>query len=413
MKQLYSFVGACLSAALLAACGNGFSSSAPTSVGSQSGTQTVRSQPALVRSETHKVGKAVETMTYLHSFGASGDGYAPHGPLVSVNGTLYGTTTSDNTNDNGTVYSITPSGTYSLLYSFAGSPDGSSPYAGLLAFNGTLYGTTAGGGAYGGGTVYSITPSGTESVIESFYPGSDGQTPYANLIAVGSKFYGTTEAGGVYNAGTVFSMTASGVESVLHSFGGAGDGTNPEAPLLYSNGTLYGTTTSGGTYGGGTVFAISKSSGAETVLHSFYSSGDGSNPQYGRLALLNGTLYGTTSSAGAQGYGTVFSISPTPSGTYTTLHNFARQTDGAYPAAGLVVNNGLLYGTTTSGGAYNHGTIYSITPSGTETVIWAFGGSPGGSAPSDDLIVVKGTLYGTTLSGGANNRGTVFSLLSL
>ncbi len=293
-----------------------------------------------------------------------------------------------------------------------GTPDGQAPYAGLLALNGTLYGTTSVGGAYNAGSIYSITPTGTEGVVLSFYPGSDGQTPYAGLTVVGSKFYGTTEAGGLYNAGTVFSLTSSGRETVLHSFGAPGDGTSPVAPLLCVNGTLYGTTESGGAYGGGTAFAISGSSGAETVLHSFYSSGDGSTPKYGKLVMLNGTLYGTTQSGGAYYRGTIYSIAPASSSTYAVLHSFAGGADGANPVSGLVLNKGLLYGTTVGGGSYNQGTIYSITPSGAETIIWAFGGSPGGSAPSADLIVIKGTFYGTTLSGGANNRGTIFSLLS-
>ena len=339
MTRAHRFAGACLSAALLAACGNGFSSSAP--VAPQIGTQSFSVRPGVDRSGSHRIKTASQTLTYLHSFGASGDGYAPYGPLISVNGTLYGTTQSDNTNGNGTVYSVTPSGTYSLLYNFLGAPDGQAPYAGLLAFNGTLYGTTSVGGAYNAGSIYSITPTGTEGVVLSFYPGSDGQTPYAGLTVVGSKFYGTTEAGGLYNAGTVFSLTSSGRETVLHSFGAPGDGTSPVAPLLCVNGTLYGTTESGGAYGGGTAFAISGSSGAETVLHSFYSSGDGSTPKYGKLVMLNGTLYGTTQSGGAYYRGTIYSIAPASSSTYAVLHSFAGGADGANPVSGLVLNKGL------------------------------------------------------------------------
>lgn len=33
---------------------------------------------------------------------------------------------------------------------------------------------------------------------------------------------------------------------------------------------------------------------------------------------------------------------------------------GSFPIAGLVDVNGTLYGTTPSGGAYNHGTIFSF-----------------------------------------------------
>jgi uncharacterized repeat protein (TIGR03803 family) len=51
--------------------------------------------------------------------------------------------------------------------------------------------------------------------------------------------------------------------------------------------------------------------------------------------------------------------------TFTTLHSFDG-TDGKVPEAGLVqATNGNLYGTTGSGGANGHGTVFKISPSGT------------------------------------------------
>jgi uncharacterized repeat protein (TIGR03803 family) len=304
--------------------------------------------------------------------------------------------------------------TETVLHSFSGSPDGQNPYAGVvLAPNGTLFGTTPAGGAYNAGAIYSIK-SGTENVLQSFYTGSDGETPYAGLIDGVKRLYGTTTAGGVYNAGTVFSMTASGAETVLHSFGGgSGDGTAPLAALLNATSAVYGTTESGGASGRGTVFAIAKSSGRETLLHSFGGgSGDGANPEYGKLINLNGTMYGTTRSGGAYNHGTLYAI--TPSGAETVLHSFGGGSgDGASPYAGLVAVNGTLYGTTLNGGANGQGTVYSmtITPSGTETVLHSFGGSSGdGTNPYAGLLAVNGTLYGTTSSGGANGQGTVYSI---
>jgi uncharacterized repeat protein (TIGR03803 family) len=312
-----------------------------------------------------------------------------------------------------------PSGKETVLHSFAGSGDGKYPDAGLITVKGTLYGTTSdggGSGCYNGtgcGTVFSITSSGTETVLHSF-PYGDGSQPEAGLINVKGTLYGTTHNGGANNVGTVFSITTSGTETVLYSFkGGTGDGDYPAAALLNVKGTLYGTTYAGGTSGNcsggcGTVFKIT-TSGTETVLHSFAGGKHGIYPDAG-LINVNGTLYGTTSFGGASGDGTVFSI--TPSGKETVLHSFgASAGDGTNPYAGLINVKGTLYGTTVDGGANDAGTVFKITPSGKETVLYSFGlGSGDGNEPEAGLLNVSGTLYGTTFEGGANNDGTVFSL---
>jgi uncharacterized repeat protein (TIGR03803 family) len=259
-----------------------------------------------------------ETMLYNFPSG-EGDGAYPQAGLINVNGTLYGTTYNGGANYIGTVFAITPSGKERVLHSFpSGSGDGQDPDAGLIDVNGTLYGTTRAGGVDDDGTVFSVTLSGTETVLHSF-KGADGMFPEAGLINVNGRLYGTTYAGGtncgsIDYCGTVFAITLSGKETVLHSFpSGSGDGSSPEAGLINIKGTLYGTTEFGGTcigsIGCGTVFAITKS-GGETVLHRFanYPS-DGGYPSAG-LINIKGTLYGTTSEGGANDDGTVFSLSP-------------------------------------------------------------------------------------------------------
>ncbi|MGB8907629.1 MAG: choice-of-anchor tandem repeat GloVer-containing protein, partial [Candidatus Cybelea sp.] len=148
----------------------------------------------------------------------------------------------------------------------------------------------------------------------------------------------------------------------------------------------------------GTVFAVTRS-GKTIVLHRFGGGpGDGANP-YAGLIDVGGTLYGTTTSGGAYDDGTVFEIAA--SGAETVLHSFNASgvfgsiRDGLNPRAGLVNVNGTLYGDTLRGGATDNGSIFSITPSGTEALIYSFG-PPAGAAPAADLLNVNGTLYGTT-----------------
>ncbi|MFZ0363198.1 MAG: choice-of-anchor tandem repeat GloVer-containing protein [Candidatus Cybelea sp.] len=231
-----------------------------------------------------------------------------------MNGTLYGTTTNGgagNCADGcGTVFSITPTGKYHLLYSFAAGHDGEYPYSGLIDVNGKLYGTTFGGGRRGVGTVFSITTSGSEKVLHAF-TASDGKYPQAGLINVNGKLFGTTQSG-THSHGTIFSITTTGTEKVLHRFGGGSDGAYPYAVLINVNGTLFGTTQSGGgagcgSGGCGTVYSVT-TTGAETVLHAFKGGAtDGAYPQAG-LINSNGTLYGTTGTGGANGDGTVYTI---------------------------------------------------------------------------------------------------------
>src|ERR1700674_2797340 len=59
--------------------------------------------------------------------------------------------------------------------------------------------------------------------------------------------------------------------------------------------------------------------------------------------------------------------------TFTTLVNFAG-TNGSAPYSMTLIQgtDGNLYGTTSGGGAYKHGTVFKMTPSGTLTTIYSF-----------------------------------------
>jgi uncharacterized repeat protein (TIGR03803 family) len=206
--------------------------------------------------------------------------------------------------------------------------------------------------------------------------------------------------------------------TTLHSFTGA-DGEYPQAALVQAtNGDLYGTTSSGGANGYGTIFKITPG-GTLTTLYSFCpltACADGESPFAGLVQATNGDLYGTTSSGGADHDGTIFKI--TLSGTLTTLYSFCSQTnctDGAYPYAGLVqATNGILYGTTYGGGANGDGTVFEITPSGTLTTLYSFCSQTNctdGQHPHAGLVQsINGALFGTTELGGANTYGTVFKI---
>jgi uncharacterized repeat protein (TIGR03803 family) len=184
------------------------------------------------------------------------------------------------------------------------------------------------------------------------------------------------------------------------------------------DGKLYGTTSGGiqSPFARGEVFSLT-TTGAEKVLHSFVDDPAASGPQEprGALVAVNHKLYGTTDDGGAYRHGTVYSV--TLHGGVTQLYGFGSANSGAYPLAGLINVKGTLYGTTSGGtGYYYNGIVFSVTPNGDEKVLHNFASGPNdGSQPYSGLIYVKGLLYGTTLYGGSYNHyylgaGTVFSI---
>ena len=213
-----------------------------------------------------------QTETNLYSFvGYPTDGSEPFAKLVQgSDGNFYGTTYYGGTNscNCGTVFRISPSGTYTNLYSFVGYPtDGGNPQAGLVqGSDGNFYGTTSGGGAgidcgsRGCGTVFRISPRGNETNLYSFVgPPTDGSKPVAGLVqGSDGNFYGTTCFGGTNYDGTVFRISPSGTYTNLYSFGSdPTDGYEPYAGLAQgSDGNFYGTANGGGANNYGTVFKL-------------------------------------------------------------------------------------------------------------------------------------------------------------
>jgi len=128
------------------------------------------------------------------------------------------------------------------------------------------------------------------------------------------------------------------------------------------------------------------------------------------LRLADGNFYGTTTSGGANNLGTIYKM--TPAGVQTVLYSFAGGSDGQGPVAGLSDDSdGNLYGVTYYGGTNNFGTIFRIASDGTGyTTLYSFaGGATDGEYPGVKLRnVPDGTLYGSTGAGGANDFGTIF-----
>jgi uncharacterized repeat protein (TIGR03803 family) len=328
---------------------------------------------------------------------------------------------------------------YKRVYSFSGGVDGRDP-ATTLTFDreGNIYGTTAGGGDFDFGAVFKLTPSGdtwVQTVIYSFAGGNDGLDPHGGVtIGPDGNLYGTAVAGG--NAGicagdgcgVVYRLVRDGdfwFQETIHNFKGGNDGWGPGSGVVFdANGNLYSTTPNGGRSSAGTIFMLSPTAtGAwhKTTIHSFTGGKDGATGSLGNLLLdAAGNLYGVTEQGGANGVGTVYKVSHSPTGRwiFTTLYTFKGMPDGASPYGGLISDaSGNLYGTTYFGGLAGMGTIFQLAPgpngSWQENVLYNFLGDTDGSFPTTTLIFdAKGNLFGSTSAGGrpSCDCGTAFKL---
>lgn len=334
----------------------------------------------------------------LHTFNIFDSG-SPYSSLVFDNNrNLYGMTTLGGLGK-GTIFQLVPGpgGTWTLnrLHMFTGGWDGGfgpNFSFGGLAFggDGRLYGTTEGGGLHNSGVAFSFSQlsavSWYELVLHSFgQTGGDGNDPRSEpRLGPDGSIYGTTFSGGSNNAGVVYRLTPNRrsfgwTETVIYSFqgspyGSGSDGANPRARVTFDTvGNIYGTTIYGGPSGVGTVFKLSPNpdgTWSESVVYAFHGSPidpDGGAPEGPVIVDHFGNLYGTTIGGGADEYGTVYKLTPSPEGqwTETILHSFTGW-DGAWPTSGLVMDQaGNLYGTTEIGGTggFEHGGVaFEITP---------------------------------------------------
>jgi uncharacterized repeat protein (TIGR01451 family) len=420
-------------------------------------------------------------ITTLASFDGYSYGSGPYAGLtLGADGNFYGTAIAGGTNmlsgganNTGTIFRVTTNGTLTTVVNFTGA-NGSHPQCRLtIGQDGSFYGTTAYGGASNNGTVFRVTTNGVLTTLASF-AGTNGAMPEAGLtLGLDGSFYGTTvSGGGTNNLGTIFRVTTNGNLTTLVMFTGNYytndvnvflNGVSPYGQLtLGTDGNLYGTTAFGGNpngdFSGGTVFQVTTNGVLTTLIYFSAFGGINGDSSYAQLIQgADGDFYGTTSSGGANGSGTVFQV--TTNGTlaqlaslpgfqyllvtnsqgavyvnYTTnnwtnglvtldlngsikkLYDFpplvnSTNSTGADAQSGLTLGpDGNFYTAIYGGGASGYGTVVRITTNGTATALASFSGNNGDN-PMDALTVgPNGSLYGTANSGGTSGYGTVFKI---
>lgn len=343
-------------------------------------------------------------------------GNRPQALIQASDGNFYGVATGGGTQNSGTIFSITPSGAFTLLFTFQPG-DGYPTFTLVEAKDGTLWGHSVGGGQFGNGTIFKIKKDGTDFQIVYSFPADSSEFFFNVSLIAGKngKIYGSSPGGGGlgcngYGCGTIFQITPkTGAFKTLHVLNGTSDGGNPSGLIQASNGSFYGVAMNN-------VFRITPA-GKFTVIAALpsgdypYTNGSGAGGG-GVIQGSNGHLFGVLEDpvAGAPRLyellltGKSFQVHPAlPGLQYSTLlSNLCMTKDGNLWLAS--------YGASGAKGA-----IVEISPQdGSVLQTIPFSGTNGQNPAAPVIQGTDGNLYGTTFYGGTDSGGepdgVVFSL---
>ena len=327
-------------------------------------------------------------------------------PVLGVGNSVYGMTYDGGVNGNGVIYRFDRgSGRYSVLHTFTAldgsgnNSDGANPGVALTRGpEGVFYGMASFGGKDGNGTIFSITATGEFTVLHAFSAldasahNQDGANPLRTIvIADDGNLYGTTRVGGENTCGSEPATNSCGVAwmidrwgrfSVIHQFTPA---EGHAASLLQAqDGWFYGcavwpsTSLPGGaSEPSGILYRMEPSGRNFEVLYQFSqtnSSGenrDGADCYEPLVETSPGVFYGSASNGGPSGNGVVFRYSLWNPGSVGIVHAFGAvdangfNPDGADPYARLTPGpDGALYSTASYGGSAGNGVVYRIGTDG-------------------------------------------------
>jgi uncharacterized repeat protein (TIGR03803 family) len=343
------------------------------------------------------------TFKTIYTFAGGNDAAAPQSALIYNNGALYGTTSRGGPNDAGTVY------TYNLatnVESVLTTTMGLLPYTPVTLVGDKLYGTTS-AADNGSGNIFDYNlKTGVTTDLHAFPQSRDLAYP-GGLVKLGGNLYGTTTNSGNFDYGSIFQYNLkTGVFTTLYAFTGGADGKGP-SQLVAKNGILYGVTARGGANGDGAIFTYNPTTSTEKTVYSFSGAADGNSPS--GLTFHQGLIFGTALFGGANNQGTIFKMDPATN-TVSVVYNLIGGSEGCLPAGSPAIIGGMLYSIAAScGSTANQGTLFSVKLSNAkEKTLHIFTNGADGVSPGAGLLLNQGIIYGTASYGGANNAGTIF-----
>jgi hypothetical protein len=312
--------------------------------------------------------------------------------------------------------------------------DGGSPDSLIQGSDGNFYGAAEASiespPESEGGTVFSVTPSGAFTLLHIFAPGANQTYPKGNLPGLltqgpDGKLYGETRAGGVGSCtiypgcGVLYRVNIDGSGfQIIHNFcsqANCADGWAGGALVTGTDGNLYATSYAGGTgtcvnayKGCGTIFRIIPSTGAYQVVLNFNFSTSGQSPS-NLIPALDGTFYGLTTGTPGE---LLFHYAPT-TGTLTTAALTFPLFDGDLPSAptsGLAFGpNGNLYGLYEIYAESGTG-LFEVEPDGSNLQLFPFYTTLESGGEPDGLLLASDGNFWIAESNGSTGYGNIVSV---
>ena len=367
-------------------------------------------------------------------------------PVLGRDGAVYGMAYDGGSYGNGVIYRFdlesqryTVLHTFSALDSNGNNEDGANPGVALTRGpDDVFYGMASNGGKNGNGTIFSISATGEFTVLHTFSAldanghNQDGAKPLRTVV-VGNdhKLYGTTRIGGQHTCvptptgcGVAWVMDRTGGNfQVLHQFtpneGHAASLLQAQDELLYGSAVWPGTSLpSGAALPSGILFRMKTSGQDFEVLYRFSQTDangrntDGADPYEPLVETKSGVFYGAAGRGGTNGNGVVFRYSLSTPDRVEIVHDFSgggvydacslplapsgANSDGACPDGRLTLGpDGALYSNTDFGGRNGNGVIYRIRQDGRFEVLYTFSATdPTTGANTDGALPDNGVILG-------------------
>ena len=339
---------------------------------------------------------AVYRFSALADDGTNAEGSRPVGGLLlGRDGNLYGLTNQGGAHGFGTVFRFTTDGTVTAVGSLTaavknfGNLDGyPTPLVQDRAGNFYVISFTVTNDGTSTTLIEAILKVALDGTVSTYHvftpPDANGRNPEGYGVVSGlvidgqDNLYGFAAGGGAGGLGTFFQIAPGGQALALHNYNVDHQDTDPtpqdlggvNSIVTAPDGTIYGVASNlgapsqgggpgVGTYQGGGIFKAA--AGVLTPLYAFspgvfqndgfYRNTDGIIPT-GLTIGPDGNLYGVTGGGGANGFGTVFKL--TPGGGFTLLYTFPPGVSTQHPPT--LSTNGDLYGSCGS----DFGTFYRL-----------------------------------------------------